>query len=127
MCRFDTERGRSFGPRSSQNGYAIVLSALRDLAAGLENDELLAGDQSEHSVRRGIGIFDEATVDGERLPFKRVRSIMYGIPSSSLIGEEVVVNRRDLSTASEDRTKAEGRGTGAASFVWAGSWFLLPH
>jgi hypothetical protein len=35
------------------------------LRCRVRNDELLAGDQSEHRVGRGLRVFDEVAVDGE--------------------------------------------------------------
>ena len=60
------EGGCGLGPCFAQDGGAIVQGALRDFAAGLEDDELFAGDQGEDGVGRGLGVFDEIAVDGER-------------------------------------------------------------
>ena len=64
--RFRVKRRCGLWPRFAQDRCAIVQGALRDFAAGLQNDELLAGDQGEHRVRRGLGVLDEVAVDGER-------------------------------------------------------------
>jgi len=66
VCRFRAKSGLSFGPRSPQNCCAIGQRALQDVAAGLENDELLAGNQGEHRVGRGLGVFDEVAIYNER-------------------------------------------------------------
>jgi hypothetical protein len=66
ICGFRAESGGCFGPCSAQDRGAILQSALRDLAAGFQYDELFAGDESEHGIRRGLGVFDEVAVNGER-------------------------------------------------------------
>src|SRR5580693_8308747 len=81
--------GRSgFGPRLAQNGCAIVESAARDLAARLEHDQLLSGNEGEHSVRRGFGVFDEIAVDGKRAAVQARQFDHVGVPSTSFIGRD---------------------------------------
>jgi hypothetical protein len=66
MCGLCGEGRGCFGRCSSKNVCTIVEGALRDFAAGFEDDELFAGDEGEYGVGRGLGIFDEIAVDGER-------------------------------------------------------------
>jgi hypothetical protein len=60
---------------------------LRNLVAGLQDDELLTGDQSEHCIGCGLGVFDEVAVDGERTAvetcqFNHVWSSFQGLSSA---------------------------------------------
>ena len=105
---FGAEGGCGLGPCPSQDGCAIVQSALRDFAARLENDELLAGDQGEHGIGCGLGVFDEVAVDGERAAveacqFDHGLSPFQGLSSAG----KAVVNRRHWQMAGDVRANVE--------------------
>ena len=53
------------GPCFAENRRTVLQGALGDLAAWFEDDELLAGDEGEHRVGCGFGVFDEVAVDGK--------------------------------------------------------------
>src|ERR1700727_3175547 len=115
MRGLGTKRGGGFGPRLAQDGCTIVQGAYRDLVAGLENDELLASDQSEHRVGIGLGVLDEVAIDGERAAVQACQYDHVGVPPRSVIGEKGVVNRNGQQMDGEDREMVCRGKVGGAS------------
>jgi hypothetical protein len=104
--RFGVESGLGFGPCFAQDGRSIVEGALRDFAARLKNDKFFPRDQSKHRVGCGLGILNKVAVDGERAAVETCQfDHVLSVPPRSLIGGEIVVNRRHRRIAGEDRAK----------------------
>jgi hypothetical protein len=62
-CTACAEGDGGFRPGGAENRSAVVEGAAKYLAAGLEDDELLSGDECEDGVGSCFGILDEIAID----------------------------------------------------------------